>query len=64
VFRCLHEHVDGKLDWGVVFFDYHNFAAFRVQTMVQVPWDPLLHRYGSKKADLDIDLITHRKRLR
>ena len=47
VFGCLHEQIDGKLDWGVVFFDYHNFVALRVQTMVQVPWDPTLHRYGS-----------------
>jgi hypothetical protein len=47
VFECLHEQVDGKLDWGVVFFDYHNFVALRVQTMVEVPWDQLLHRYGT-----------------
>ena len=48
VFRCLHEQVQRDKDWGVIYFAYDHLVAFRVMTMVQVPWDPNVYQYGLK----------------
>ena len=48
VIDCLREQVARFPSWGMVLFAYDHLAAFRTQTMVQVPWDPHVFQYGSE----------------
>lgn len=48
VIECMRMHIATAANWGMMLFSYDHLAAFRVQTMVQVPWDPHVFQYGSE----------------
>lgn len=48
VLTCLRQQTALNPDWGLVLFSYDHLAAFRTQTMIQVPWDPHVFQYGSE----------------
>eukprot|EP00040_Diaphanoeca_grandis_P008998 m.47171 g.47171 ORF g.47171 m.47171 type:complete len:417 (-) comp20436_c0_seq1:61-1311(-) len=48
VLECMEQQVAKEANWGMLLFSYDHLAAFRTQTMVQVPWDPLIFQYGSE----------------
>ena len=48
VVDCMRLQIRGSPNWGMMLFSYDHLAAFRTQTMVQVPWDPNVFQYGSE----------------
>jgi hypothetical protein len=48
VIDCLREQVARFPNWGMLLFAYDHLAAYRTQTLVQVPWDPHVFQYGSE----------------
>jgi hypothetical protein len=48
VVECLRLQINHAPKWGMVLFSYDHLAAFRTQTMAQVPWDPHVFQYGSE----------------
>lgn len=48
VIDCLREQIARSPNWGMVLFAYDHLAAYRTQTLVQVPWDPHVFQYGSE----------------
>jgi hypothetical protein len=48
VLECMQKQISRAPNWGMLLFAYDHLAAFRTQTMVQVPWDPLVFQYGSE----------------
>ncbi|EGD72416.1 hypothetical protein PTSG_00436 [Salpingoeca rosetta] len=45
---CLREQMARFPNWGMILFAYDHLAAYRTQTLVQVPWDPHVFQYGSE----------------
>eukprot|EP00049_Salpingoeca_infusionum_P010622 m.183588 g.183588 ORF g.183588 m.183588 type:complete len:394 (-) comp14695_c0_seq1:30-1211(-) len=45
---CLREQRARFPNWGMILFAYDHLAAYRTQTLVQVPWDPHVFQYGSE----------------
>lgn len=48
VIDCMRRQIALAPNWGMMLFSYDHLAAFRTQTMAQVPWDPLVFQYGSE----------------
>lgn len=48
VIACMRQQVSKSPNWGMILFSYDHLAAFRTQTMAQVPWDPNIFQYGSE----------------
>ena len=48
VVDCMRRQIELAPNWGMMLFSYDHLAAFRTQTMAQVPWDPLVFQYGSE----------------
>lgn len=48
VLHCARLQIESDPSWGMILFSYDHLAAFRTQTMVQVPWDPRVFQYGSE----------------
>lgn len=48
VIECMRGQVKKSPNWGMLLFSYDHLAAYRTQTMAQVPWDPLIFQYGSE----------------
>ena len=48
VIDCMRLQIRSSPNWGMMLFSYDHLAAFRTQTMVQVPWDPNVFQYGSE----------------
>eukprot|EP00041_Stephanoeca_diplocostata_P038125 m.1478935 g.1478935 ORF g.1478935 m.1478935 type:complete len:377 (-) comp25166_c0_seq4:4980-6110(-) len=47
VLTCMYEQISAVPNWGLLLFAYDHLAAYRTQTMAQVPWDPNVFQYGS-----------------
>lgn len=48
VIKCMRKQITHSPNWGMMLFAYDHLAAFRTQTIIQVPWDPLVFQYGSE----------------
>eukprot|EP00039_Didymoeca_costata_P004180 m.71854 g.71854 ORF g.71854 m.71854 type:complete len:423 (-) comp12281_c0_seq2:1806-3074(-) len=48
IIDCMRIQIQNYPNWGMMLFAYDHLAAYRTQTIIQVPWDPFVFQYGSE----------------